>query len=274
MRCYSTPMKLCVSLAQIQVEPSQPDKNVTHAEPWMAVAAKRGADLICFPEMWTTGFAWDDLPRLKESCAWQTRRLSSLARRHGIWIAGSLAAYDAETERWFNALTLINRHGECVAVYHKTHLFGGIYEERHLTPGDRPVTAETPWGRIGLAICYDLRCPELFRTYALQDVNFVLLPAAFPLARRAHWQTLIQARAIENQFFMIGTNRAGAEHIPPDRDVTYAGASCVVDPCGRVLAEAGEQEELITATLDTEVIRTARQEMPALQQRRPDVYRL
>ncbi len=267
-------MKLNISLAQIQVVPSQPDKNVTHAEPWMAVAVKRGADLICFPEMWTTGFAWDDLPRLKETCEWQSRRLSALARRHGIWIAGSMAAWDAERGGWFNTFSLINSHGETVAVYQKTHLFGSIYEDRHLTPGDRLVTADTPWGRIGLAVCYDLRFPELFRTYALQGVDFVLLPSAFPLARRAHWQTLIRARAMENQFFMVGINRAGAEHIPPDLEVPYAGTSCVVDPHGRILAEAGEQEELISATLDTDEIRAARTEIPALQQRRPDLYRL
>lgn len=265
-------MKLTVTLIQMQVAQSQPDKNMERAEPWIADAARNGSDWICFPEMWTTGFAWADLPRLADRCGRQAERLAVLARQYGIWITGSMLVRNAETGHCFNSAVLFNAAGNCVAEYRKTHLFGGIGEDRYLTPGDHLVTADTPWGRVGFTICYDLRFPELFRTYALQGVDIITVPAAFPLVRRMHWQTLLRARAIENQLFIIGVNQSGREHTASE--MAYAGASCVIDPLGQVLAEAGEQEERFTVTMDMDERDRVRKDMKVFSDRRPDLYRL
>lgn len=243
-------MKLTLTIVQMQVAQAQPDENIRRAETWIAEAARTGSDWICLPEMWTTGFAWNDLPRLAASCADHRQRLACLAGRYHIWIAGSILSHDPITGGLTNSLLLFNAEGHLAAEYAKIHLFAPIYEDRHLQPGAHPVIAETPWGRIGLAICYDLRFPELFRTYALAEVDLVLLCAAFPLARRDDWRTLLRARAIENQLFIVGVNQAGSEHIPPDLDISYAGASTAIDPTGLVLREAGEKEESFTLTLD------------------------
>ena len=267
-------MKLTVTLIQMQVAQSQPDSNLARAERWIADAANKGSDWVCFPEMWTTGFAWNDFPRLAEDCERQAEQVAAMARKYGVWITGSMLARNVEAGTLFNRAFLFDAQGVQVAEYHKTHLFSSIHEDRHLTPGDRLVTVDTPWGRAGLAVCYDIRFPELFRTYVLQGVEFVLVPAAFPMVRRAHWQTLLRARAIENQFFVIGVNQCGHERLAPETDVTYAGASCVIDPRGRVLAEAGDGEEQILVTLDLDEVSRARKESTALQDRRPELYRL
>ncbi|MDD2236115.1 MAG: carbon-nitrogen family hydrolase [Kiritimatiellae bacterium] len=244
-------MKLTLTIVQMQVMQARPDENIRRAETRIAEAAQTGSDWICLPEMWTTGFAWNDLPHLADQCAEQRQRLAFLARRHQIWIAGSMLSRNPVTGGLTNSLLLFNAEGHLAAEYAKIHLFAPIYEDRHLQPGTRPVIAETPWGRIGLAICYDLRFPELFHTYALAGVDLVLLSAAFPLARRDDWRSLLRTRAIENQLFVVGVNQAGTEQIPPDLDIPYAGASAVIDPAGRLLHEAGEHEETFTVSLDT-----------------------
>ena len=257
-------MKLTLTIVQMQVAQARPDENIRRAETWIAEAARAGSDWICLPEMWTTGFAWNDLPRLTASCAEHRQRLAFLARRYNIWITGSMLSRDPVTGSLTNSLLLFNAEGRLIAEYAKSHLFAPIYEDRHLQPGTQPVMAETPWGRIGLAICYDLRFPELFRTYALADVDLVLLSAAFPLERSDAWRSLLHTRAIENQFFVVGVNQAGCESIPPDLDIPYAGASAVIDPTGRILHEAGEQEEAFTVTLDTAETASARKTSPFL----------
>jgi predicted amidohydrolase len=140
-------------------------------------------------------------------------------------------------------------------------------EDRWLRAGDRLCLAQTPWGAAGLAICYDLRVPELFRAYALQGAVLILLVAQWPAARQDHWRTLIRARAIENQLFVAAVNRTGTS-----KDEAFGGGSLVVDPWGAVVAEAGDQETLLSAEIDLERVAQVRRQMPVLQDRRPEVY--
>jgi len=196
-----------------------------------------------------------------------------MARRHRLWLNGSLLALN-EAGKIANTSVLFDSSGEQVAVYRKAHLFSLLHEERHVSPGNALALVQTPWGKAGLSVCYDIRFPELFRTYALLGAEFVLSPMAFPHPRLEHWRILVRARAIENQMFMIGTNQVGTEDFGPEGRVTYFGHSCIIDPWGETVAEAGEGEELLTVEIDLDRVAEVRAKMSVFRDRRPDLYRL
>jgi predicted amidohydrolase len=267
-------VKLVVSLAQISVAPAQPEANLEKGERLIEEAARRGSQLVCFPEMWTTGFQWSANERMAREHEVAIARVAGLAARYGLWVNGSMLALD-EDGRVSNTSFLFGPAGEAAGLYRKTHLFTFFHEDRHMAAGKRLTVADTPWGRTGFAVCYDLRFPELFRTYALKGVKVLLLPAAWPYPRIEHWKVLVRARAIENQFFMLCTNQVGSESFGEDGSVTYFGNSVIVDPWGRTVAEAGETEEiLLTASLDLDAVDETRNTMRVLQDRRPELYDL
>ncbi len=267
-------MKLNISLAQMEVANSQPEVNLRQGELLIAEAARRGSDLICFPEMWTTGFNWANLERLAGEHEKALERVARMAKDHGIWINGSLAAF-TEDGKVSNTSVLFSPAGERIATYRKTHLFSPLSEEKHLAAGKTLGLADTPWGLTGLAICYDLRFPELFRSYALKGARIVFIPAAFPYPKLEHWKILVRARAIENQMFMVAVNQVGREDFGPEGTVTYFGDSVIIDPWGRTVIEAGETgEALVTATIDLDLVEEIRNKMQVLADRRPELYEL
>jgi predicted amidohydrolase len=136
-----------------------------------------------------------------------------------------------------------------------------------MTPGSALPTLDLPWGRIALAICYDLRFPELWRRYAGAGAHLILIPAEWPIRRVEHWRLLLRARAVENQLFVAGCNRAGV-----DEHGEFGGHSAIVDPWARVLVEASTEAGLFLATLDLDEVARARRLFPFLADRRPDVY--
>jgi predicted amidohydrolase len=267
-------MKFVVSLAQIRVAVSEPEKNLRRAELWIAEASRRGSDILCFPEMWTTGFNWENNERMAADHEKIIERVAALAKTYRIWINGSMLARNA-AGRVSNASYLFNAEGETVAIYRKAHLFTLLHEEDHIAAGDRLMVVDTPWARVGLAICYDIRFPEMFRTYALKGVEIVFCPMAFPYPRLEHWKILVRARAIENQMFVCGINQVGSEDFGADGVVTYFGDSVIIDPWGRTVIEAGETDEmLLTATLDMDRVKEIRETMTVLKDRRPELYAL
>ncbi|MDD2710756.1 MAG: carbon-nitrogen family hydrolase [Verrucomicrobiae bacterium] len=266
-------MKLTISLAQIEVAKADPGKNLKKAETLVSEAARKGSDLVCFPEMWTTGFQWDRNKAMAADHEKVIARVAELARQHRIWINGSMLALD-EKGRVSNTAILFDAQGGPAAVYRKTHLFTLLHEEEHMAPGQSLAMADTPWGRAGFSICYDIRFPELFRTYALKGAQFVMLPSAFPHPRLPHWQVLTRARAIENQMFMIGVNQVGGEDFGSEGKVRYFGHSCVIDPWGETVAEAGEDEALLTVSLEIDQVKEVRNKMRVLKDRRPELYEL
>jgi omega-amidase len=265
-------MKLTISLAQIDVAASEPEANFTKAESLAAEAARRKSDLVCFPEMWTTGFNWEYNRRTAAEHARSAERAADMARRNSIWINGTMPEADGQG-RLSNTSILYAPDGRRAGVYAKTHLFSFMGEDRHMEPGPSLCLADAPWGATGLAVCYDVRFPELFRTYALKGAALVLLPAAFPHPRLEHWRVLVRARAIENQMFVVAVNQVGTEELG-DGTVTYFGNSMIVDPWGGIVAEAGEEEALVTATIDTGMVDEVRGKMKVLKDRRPDLYEL
>jgi len=267
-------VKLIVSMAQMAVVNSNPEENLRKGESFISEARQRGSDLICFPEMWTTGFNWANNERTAREHQKVIERVAGLAQKYAIWINGSMLTLN-EDGKVSNTSILFNPRGEKAGVYSKTHLFSLIHEDQHMAPGRSLCTVETPWGRVGLAICYDLRFPELFRTYALKGVKIILSPAAFPYPKIHHWKILVRARAIENQLFMIAANQVGGEDFGPDGKATYFGDSVIIDPWGETAIEAGETEErLLTAEIEVDQADQVRSRMKVFQDRRPDLYEL
>ena len=140
-------------------------------------------------------------------------------------------------------------------------------EARTIRAGETVVAFDAPFGRVGLSVCYDLRFPELFRSYAARGAGVILLPSEWPHPRLEHWRTLVRARAIEDQCFFIACNRVGA-----DRNNRFCGHSMVVDPWGATLVEGDEEPGLLLATLDLSTVAEVRERMSVLRDRRPELY--
>ena len=249
-RVYFIQVKLTISIAQMGVKQSDPEVNLRRGEALIAEAARRKSDIITFPEMWTTGFGWVyNKARLRDHEK-VIEHIAGLARRYKIWINGSTLALNEEGLP-SNTSILFDSSGKIAGTYRKIHLFSMIHENKHFAAGSRLCMVDTPWGPTALAICYDIRFPELFRAYAVKGAKIVFLSMAFPLSRIEHWKVLVRARAIENQIYIVGTNQVGSEDLGPDGKVTYCGSSVIVDPWGETVVEAGQtEEELLTTTID------------------------
>jgi predicted amidohydrolase len=259
-------MKLTLSLAQIDVAQGDPAANLKKAAAWTAEAARRGSDLIVFPEMWTTGCDWDNIDALASQQEPVLAEIAALAKKHKLWLNGSMLALD-EAGKLTNTSILYNPSGKQAGLYRKIHLFGIMNEDQYLTPGQHLTTVETAWGQNGLAICYDLRFAEMFRAYALKGVNMVYLPSAWPHPRLAHWRTLLRARAIENQMYMVAVNRVGN-----DGAYDFFGHSAIIDPWGNAVVEGGQSELLLTAAIETSLVAEVRRKIPVFADRRPELY--
>jgi predicted amidohydrolase len=251
-------------------------RNLAAAEHLVRAAAADGAELVALPEKWNLLAGGEDLlagaepldgPSLAAARGW--------ARELGIHLLAGSIAERGEGEKVANTSVLIGPEGEDLAVYRKIHMFdvdaGGVSyrESEHEQPGSEVVTA--PVGELiaGLAVCYDLRFPELFRILALRGARVLTLPSAFTTATgRDHWEVLLRARAIENQAFVLAPNQVGTA--PPHFD--SFGHSAIVDPWGRVLASAPAGECFVAADLDLAAQEDVRESLPSLANRRPATY--
>ncbi|MGC8872979.1 MAG: carbon-nitrogen family hydrolase [Chloroflexia bacterium] len=256
-------MSLRVALAQMEVATGRPDQNFQQATEMAERAASAGARLFLLPELWLTGYDLEQAGQhAQELPAW-LERWSALARQHRMAMAGSVLAADP-SGRPANTAFLLSAEGEVVGCYRKIHLFGPLGEIRHLVPGKESPCFALSWGRVALAICYDLRFPELFRRYIDQGAEIVLLPSQWPLRRLEHWQILLRARAIENQCYLLGCNSVG----PGPGETLFAGHSAAIGPWGQVLVEGGEKADLLLAEIDLEEVRRVRESFPVLRDRR------
>lgn len=253
--------------------------NMALADRLTRAAAADGAELIVLPEKWTALGSEDDLrasAQTLEGPAIEWARAS--ARELGVeLIAGSILELLPGEEKLANTSVHVDSQGDIKAVYRKVHMFdvevgGHRYRESELErPGREIVLSETAAGvELGMSICYDLRFPELYRILAVRGAKLIAVPAAFTLATtREHWETLLRARAIEDQVFMIAANQVG----PHPAGQHSGGCSMIVDPWGVVLAQAPEGDGHILAELDLERQREIRASLPSLANRQPDAYR-
>ncbi|MFE4962527.1 carbon-nitrogen family hydrolase [Streptomyces sp. NPDC056660] len=229
------------------------------------VREQTDADLVVLPELWTTGaFAYEEFATEAEPLEGPTyEAMAKAASDAGVWLhAGSIPERDPEGPLYNTAL-IFSPSGDLAAAYRKIHRFGFDKGEAVLMgAGQELVTVRLPETTLGVATCYDLRFPELFRALVDAGAETMVVSAGWPERRRAHWTLLAQARAVENQAFVLACGTAGTH-----AGVPQAGHSIVVDPWGDVLAEAGAGEEILTVDLDPAKVAATREQFPALKDR-------
>ncbi len=229
------------------------------------VREQAGADLVVLPELWTTGaFAYEEFGREAEPLEGPTyETMAKAASDAGVWLhAGSIPERDPDGPL-YNTSLVFSPSGDLAAAYRKIHRFGFDKGEAVLMgAGTELVTVRLPTTTLGLSTCYDLRFPELFRGLVDAGAETLVVSAGWPERRRSHWTLLAQARAVENQSFVVACGTAGTH-----AGVPQAGHSIVVDPWGEVLAQAGAGEEVLTVEFDPGKVAATREQFPALKDR-------
>ncbi|MEU6080198.1 carbon-nitrogen family hydrolase [Streptomyces sp. NPDC047108] len=253
------------SLLQVDVNSQEPV-----AERRERVAAlvrdQAGSDLVVLPELWAVGaFAYETFDAEAEAAAGgpTAEAMASAAAEAGVWLhAGSIVERDPDGTL-YNTSLVFGPDGALHGTYRKIHRFGFDEGEAVMMGGGQDlVTVQLPDAVMGLAICYDLRFPEMFRRLTDDGATLLILPAGWPARRRGHWSLLGRARAVENQAYVLACCSAGTTG-----GVEQAGHSQVVDPWGEVLAEAGEGEQVLTVELDPGKVAATRKEFPVLRDR-------
>lgn len=269
--------RLRVACVQICSSGSKAD-NLERMEPLVARAAATGAELVLLPEKWN-GIGTHEIVREVaepldggESAA----AMSAWARRHGITLVGGSIVESREgREKLSNTCVVFDPEGEVAAVYRKIHMFdvevgGHVYRESDSEePGDGLASCEVEGWNLGLTVCYDLRFPELYRILAVEGAEIVTVPAAFTLyTGKDHWELLLRARAVENQCYVLAANQWG---VHAGGKASY-GRSSIVDPWGVVLAQAPDEDTVISAELDRARLEQVRSSLPSLANRQPAAY--
>lgn len=240
-------------------------------------AADRGATLVLLPENFAhMGTDEDTKKSLAEPIGQGgpiQDALAELARTHKVWIlGGGMPELGPDRDHVHNTLVAFDDTGRLVGSYRKIHLFdvdipGGAQhkESASVAPGSEAQVLDTPWGKIGLSVCYDLRFPEMYRALVAKGARILVVPAAFTQhTGKDHWHVLLRARAIENQTWVLAASQYGRHN---EKRVTY-GHSLIVDPWGNVVADASDQEGLAIAAIDSDFQDKVRREMPCLAHRR------
>lgn len=264
-------MKL--SLAQFEVARADVDANLSRIGELAESASASGADLLCLPEMCTTGFDWAYNRERLASASEDVASVGRLAGQFGIAICGSFLE-QTETGQAANCFHYFDAKGEVAARYRKLHLFTLFHEERHVEAGTECVAFDTALGRFGATVCYDLRFPELYRRLTEQGARLHFVPAAFPHPRLEHWRTMLRARAMENQCYVVATNQCGVEgHGSDVGETRYFGHSMVIDPWGEVVTEADESDTVLEVEIDLSQVEAVRKRLSAWDDRRTDLFR-
>ena len=259
-------MKREVTAAAIQfnIRLGDIDANLEYVRNILPRLADRGCQLAVLPEMWSCGFAYRELNELAKRTPEVVEEMGRLSRTRGMVLVGSVPEPDGD--RVCNTAYLFDQ-GRLPGAYRKIHLFSLMNEDRSFTGGDSWLVADTSVGRIGAFICYDLRFPELARRLAVEGAEILVVPGEWPKPREEHWRTLLRARAIENQLFVVAANCCG---VVGKHD--FFGSSLIIDPKGELLAEGGYENCELLATLDFTVMETWRQQITCFQDRKPEYY--
>lgn len=267
-----------IAICQMRVDKDK-QENIHNAQTMIKKAAAGNANLAVLPEMFNCPYENSKFPvyveNLKSSETIQA--ISNTARESGIYVvAGSIP--EADAGRIYNSSVILSKNGDIIGVHRKMHLFDIDVEGRirfkesdTLSPGGSVTTVDTEFCRIGIAICYDMRFPELIRLMALKDAKVIIIPAAFNMVTGpAHWELLIRTRALDNQVFIAAASPAR------DKNSSYVayGNSMVAGPWGDVKVKAGDSEELLFYDIDLRELDKVRNELPLLKHRRNDLYEL
>jgi len=250
-----------VAAIQHDIAWEDPKANFAALAPRIAGAAGAGARLIVLTEMYATGFSMNTDVTAEPVGGPATSFLVEQAQHHDAWVAGSVAERVDAAERPYNTLVLAAPNG-AVHRYRKIHPFTHSGEHEHFRAGRDHVTVDVEGLRVTLFVCYDLRFADEFWATA-DGTDVYVVPANWPDTRRVHWRTLLRARAIENQAYVVGVNRVGS-----GGRLAYVGDSMIVDPMGEVLASAAGGEAMLLCDVDAATVATTRDRFRFLQDRR------
>ncbi|MBH5317900.1 carbon-nitrogen family hydrolase [Paenibacillus sp. GSMTC-2017] len=261
--------QLRLALLQMNIDAGNPEINFGKLRDLLeeVVQSEKKPDVIMFPEMWNTGYALTEIEVLADSDGMRTKKfLSSFSKEHNVYIIGGSIA-EKKTDGVYNTIYAFDRDGNTIADYSKIHLFRLMDEEKFLKAGAKHGKLEIEGEQAGMMICYDIRFPELTRTLALGGAKILFVPAEWPHPRLHHWRTLLMARAIENQMYVVACNRMGKSG-----ETNFFGHSLVIDPWGEIVAEAGEEETILYADIDLDLVDQVRTRIPVFEDRRPELY--
>jgi predicted amidohydrolase len=254
-----------IAAIQHDISWSDRDANFERLAPQVGAAAVAGAGLVLLTETFSTGFVTDDIDIGEPERGPSSQFLADQARQHGVWVGGSCPEIppgaSADDQRPHNSFVLAGPDGTQHR-YRKIHPFSFGGEEKHFRAGTELVTVDIEGLRVSLFVCYDLRFADEFWQLA-RDTDVYLVPANWPAKRRLAWTSLLQARAIENQAYVVGVNRVGE-----GGGIDYVGDSRIVDPLGELLATAAGGESMLLADVDAHTVRRTREHFPFLQDRR------
>jgi len=269
--------KVKIALVQMNVTLDK-ETNVHKAEEMIGKAAKLGAEIIVLPEMFSTPYDNSYFPDFAEKCPGPTtNRLSEAARKHQIYLIGG-SIPELDQEKIFNTSFIFDKNGNIIGRHRKMHLFdinveNGIrfMESDTLSPGNNVTVCDTEYGKIGIAICFDMRFPELLRLMTDEGAEMVFIPAAFNMTTGpAHWRLTARMRAVDNQMFLC---LASPARNTESSYVAY-GHSLVCNPWGEVIAELEENEDVLITEIELEEVHKIREQLPLLKARRHDIYEL
>ncbi|MBN1390116.1 MAG: carbon-nitrogen family hydrolase [Candidatus Thermoplasmatota archaeon] len=261
---WTTPLAVCIVQPRISI--GDVDHNLDRAIGWIRKAADDGPlDVVVLPEVFTTGFPYDRLPELSGSSKRVMADIGRLAAELSTHIMFTLVIEDQG--RYFNRFMSIGPDGRVETTYDKTHLFSRAGEDRFFTRGEKLVQFEIGGAIIAPLICYELRYPELSRKQVLEGADILVYPAQWPAYRVFQWETLLRARAIENQCYVIGVGGSGSHGT-----TEMGGHSMVVAPFGDILCSIDQEEGFARTVIGPERLRNIRKRIPALADRRPDLY--
>ena len=250
-----------IAVIQHDIEWANREANFASLTPVIAQAVDNGAQFVVLSEMFSTGFVVDRDDIGEPIGGPSSQFLSSMAQLHNVTVCGSCPEIQDGDPRPFNSLVVAHPNGSFDR-YSKIHPFTYGGEDKHFRAGDSFVTIAVNQVRVTLFVCYDLRFANEFWALA-ENTDAYVIPANWPESRREHWISLLTSRAIENQAFVIGCNRVGT-----GGGLNYVGDSRVIDPLGKVVADAASDETTIYAEIDPQIVSTVRQKFPFLQDRR------
>ncbi|MSM39500.1 MAG: carbon-nitrogen family hydrolase [Geobacter sp.] len=240
------------------------DANVATVREAVARVAAQGCQLAVLPEVWSSGFAYRELNELARRTPELVEEMGRLSAEYGMVLVGSLPEPDGD--KVCNTAYILDQ-GNLAGKYRKIHLFSLMNEDRSFTGGDHWVVADTSAGRIGVFICYDLRFPELARRLAVEGAEILVVPGEWPKPREEHWRTLLRARAIENQLFLVAANCCGVTG-----KLDFFGSSLIVGPKGELLAEGGYEPAELVTDLDFAGMEKWREQITCFRDRKPECY--
>ncbi len=261
---WTRPLDVCI--IQPLLELGDIDKNLERAISLIDEASEKGlVDIFVLPEVFATGFPYDNLPELANRSDEVITILSQKATEKGSYVMFTIVI--KENGEYFNRFIALDPEGAIIARYDKTHLFSRAGEDRFFTPGKETINFEVKGAKVAPLICYEVRFPEMSRNQILDGAEILIYPAQWPGFRVFQWETLLKARAIENQCYVIGVGAFG-----PHGDTEMGGHSMVIAPYGDVLCRVDGEEGYARATIGPERIRDIRSRIPVFHERRTDLY--